>query len=66
MINLKEKTKSNIIKAFSESIFAKLSQYFKDLIYTTLISLILFNQLITDILEFILMMMISIMQTENQ
>ncbi len=54
-----------MIKAFNKSIFAKLSRHFKNLTYTTLNNLILFNQLIINILEFILMMMISTMQTEN-
>jgi len=61
-----KKAESNTVKAFSESIFVKLSRHFKDLMYTTSISLILFNQLITDILKFILMMITSTMQTENQ
>ncbi len=61
-----KKIELNVVKTFSESIFAKSSQHFKNLMYATLNSLILFNQLITDILELILMMMMSTMQTENQ
>ncbi len=63
---IQKKAKLNAVKAFSESIFAKSSRHFKNLMYATLNSLILFNQLITDILKLILMMMMSTMQTENQ
>ena len=61
-----KKTESNTVRIFSKSIFVKLSRHFKDLMYTTSISLILFNQSIINILKFILTMMMSTMQTENQ
>jgi len=65
MINLK-KTELNTVRAFNESTFVKSSRHFKNSTYAILNSLILFNQSITNILELILMMMMSTMQTENQ
>ena len=63
---ISKKAKLNAVKAFSENTFVKSSRHFKNSTYATLNSLILFNQLITDILKLILMMMTLTMQTENQ